>query len=351
MKKTHNIYIHVPFCIKKCNYCAFFSHACTNINWDDYENKIINEIGYWGKKLEKTTVPTIFFGGGTPSLMPVKTFARIISEIRKNFNVSDNAEITIESNPKTLDNNKLTEFCEIGMNRLSIGVQSFNDEKLKFLGRIHNANDAMILIENASKHKIRVSCDFIYGLPDETVDDVIHTCEQINQIGITHCSMYELTIEPDTPFGTMKLNMPDNATMATMYTAIGGTLNLPRYEVSNYATNGYECRHNQNVWDGEPYIGIGTGAAGRIFMNGTWYEQMGGGALFQEISNHDRAVERIITGMRTTRGTRIDSDIEKILNLEFAKSHPDMLVFHGDRISTTDSGILVLDDLIEKLVK
>ena len=350
MKKPHNIYVHVPFCVKKCNYCAFFSYACANPDWDEYENKIINEIRYWGKKLENPTVPTIFFGGGTPSLMPIKTFANIISNIQKNFNVVNNAEITVESNPKTLNNEKLAEFCSIGMNRLSIGVQSFNDEKLKFLGRIHSANDAMNLIKNALRHKIRVSCDFIYGLPGETVDDVIHTCEQINSIGITHCSMYELMIEPNTPFGKTKLNMPDNETMAEMYTAISKSLDLPRYEVSNYATNGLECRHNQNVWDGKPYIGIGTGAAGRIFMNGTWYEQMGGGELFKEMTNRDRAIERIITGMRTTRGVRLDSDIKKILNLEFAKSHPDMLVFHGDRISATDSGILVLDDLIENLV-
>ena len=145
--------------------------------------------------------------------------------------------------------------------------------------------------------------------------------------------------------------MPTNETMAEMYMAIGKTLNMPRYEVSNYATPGAECGHNQNVWDGEPYIGIGVGAAGRIFMDNVWYEQMGGGELFQKMTNRNRAIERVITGIRTTRGVRQDSEVIKILNLEFAKSHPDMLVFHGDRISATDSGILVLDDLTQKLVK
>jgi oxygen-independent coproporphyrinogen-3 oxidase len=351
MNNPHNIYVHVPFCVKKCNYCAFFSHACAAPDWDDYENKIICEIKYWGQKLGKITVPTIFFGGGTPSLMPVRTFSRIMSELRQNFNTKTDTEITVESNPKTLDCIKLNDFCEIGMNRISIGVQSFDDEKLKFLGRIHSANDALNLIENAQHHKIRVSCDFIYGLPGENVDDVIKTCVAINDIGITHCSMYELTIEPNTPFGKMNLNMPTNETMAEMYMAIGKTLNMPRYEVSNYATPGAECRHNQNVWDGEPYIGIGVGAAGRIFMDNVWYEQMGGGELFQKMTNRNRAIERVITGIRTTRGVRQDSEVIKILNLEFAKSHPDMLVFHGDRISATDSGILVLDDLTQKLVK
>lgn len=351
MNKPHNIYIHVPFCIKKCNYCAFFSHACAAPDWAEYENRIVAEIKYWHEKLGKITVPTVFLGGGTPSLMPSKTFERIISELRKDFDIQNDVEITVESNPKTIDSIKLKDFCEIGMNRLSIGVQSFDDEKLKFLGRIHSADDAMHLIENAQNHKIHVSCDFIYGLPGEGVDDVVKTCAKINEIGITHCSMYELTIEPNTPFEKMNLDMPSNQTMAEMYMAIGEALNLPRYEVSNYATPGDECRHNQNVWDGEPYIGIGLGAAGRIFTDNSWYEQMGENKLFQRMTNRDRAIERVITGMRTMRGVHTDSDVKKILNLEFANSHPDMIMFHGDRISATDSGILVLDNLIENLVK
>ena len=351
MNKAHNIYIHVPFCVSKCKYCAFFSRPCANPDWDDYENKIVDEIRYWHEKLGKTDVPTIFFGGGTPSLMPANTFAHILSELHQNFNILNSAEITLESNPRTLDDNKLDDFCRIGMNRLSIGFQSFDDEKLKFLGRIHTVNDAYRLVESGIKHGIRVSCDFIYGLPNETVDDVIETCNNINRIGITHCSVYELTIEPNTPLAQMKSNMPSNETMADMYIAIGNTLKLPRYEVSNYAIPGAECRHNQNVWDGAPYIGIGTGAAGRIFMNGAWYEQMGGGELFQPIDDDKRAIECVITGMRTMRGVKLDLAIKKILNLSFAKSHPDMLTFHGNRISATDAGILVLDDLIEKLVK
>ena len=351
MNKPHNIYVHVPFCVKKCNYCAFFSRACVNINWDDYKDKIVAEIRYFGKKLGKITVPTIFFGGGTPSMMPSKTFAAIMSELERNFNLQNDTEITVESNPKTLDRTKLNEFCTIGMNRLSIGVQSFDDEKLKFLGRIHSADDAMNLVENALRCKIRVSCDFIYGLPGENVKDVIRMCDQINNLGITHCSMYELTIEPNTPFAKMNLNMPDNDTMTEMYTVIGDKLHLARYEVSNYAAIGDECHHNQNIWDGEPYIGIGPGAAGRVFIENKWYEQLGNGKLFREMTDHDRAIERIITGMRTMRGVRLDFDVEKILNLEFAKSHSDMIMFHDDRIAATDAGILVLENLIENLVK
>ncbi len=351
MITSHNIYIHVPFCVSKCRYCAFFSHACSNPDWDGYTKKIVDEIEYFSRKLGKIHIPTIFFGGGTPSLIPSKNFSEIIGAVRKNFDVAPDAEITIEANPGTLDNTRLTEFCTAGVNRRSVGVQSFDDTKLKFLGRIHNAHDAIALIENGLNRGIRVSADFIYGLPGEDVQDIIETCNKINKIGITHCSMYELTIEPNTPFGKMNLDMPSNETMADMYIAIGDNLKLPRYEVSNYALVGHECRHNQNVWDGAPYIGIGDGAAGRIYLNNTWYEELGAGKMFQPMTDKARAIERVITGMRTMRGVHIDDTIKKILNIEFAKTHPDVIMFSNDRIAATNAGILVLDDLIEKLVK
>ena len=351
MNRQHNIYIHVPFCVQKCKYCAFFSRACAAPDWDAWATRIIAEIEYFAEKLGRISVPTVFFGGGTPSLMPTKKFTEILDATHKNFDITPDAEITIEANPGTLDEQRLSEFCAAGINRMSIGVQSFDDKKLKFLGRIHTANDARALIDAGLGRGIRVSTDFIYGLPGENADDVIKTCNEINKIGITHCSMYELTIEPNTPFGKMKLNMPTNETMAEMYIAIQNNLKLPRYEVSNYAAPGDECRHNQNVWDGDAYIGIGDGAAGRVFLDGAWYEELGGGKMFQAMTDEARAVERVITGMRTMRGVCIDATVEKILNLEFAKSHPDMLMFSGNRIRATDAGILVLDDLIEKLVR
>lgn len=283
--------------------------------------------------------------------MPTKVFDSILTEIRKNLNLAPDAEITIEANPKTIDDNKISEFAKIGMNRISIGVQSFDDEKLKFLGRIHSADDARRTLDGALRHGLRVSADFIYGLPNETVAAVIKTCQEINSIGLSHCSMYELTIEPNTPLGQSNPEMPDNETMADMYNAINDNLCLPRYEVSNYAAFGQECRHNQNVWDGEPYIGIGTGAAGRVLLNGVWYEQLGGNKQFEPMSDADRAIERVITGLRTVRGVKLDEYVKNIINLEFAKSCPDMLSFNGDRLATTSKGMLVLDDLITKLVK
>lgn len=352
MITPHNIYIHVPFCLSKCNYCAFFSRACKEPDWNKYEENILKEITFWAHKLGKVSIPTIFFGGGTPSLMPIKTFESIITTIKSYFDLDKNCEITLESNPGTLDKNKLSDFINAGVNRLSIGIQSLNDDKLKFLGRIHNAKQATQLLNEAQNLGIRVSADFIYGLPHETPHEIINTCKEINSLGLSHCSMYELTIEPDTPFGKMNLQMPSNEEMAEMYIAISENLNLPRYEVSNYAAPGQECRHNQNVWDGEPYIGIGQGAAGRIFINNDWYEEMGNFQKFEKISNQVRAIEKIITGLRQVRGIKLDSDIEKIINFDFVNNNPDLLkTTQKNRLATTEKGMLILDELLINLTR
>ncbi len=351
MTVPHNIYIHVPFCMSKCNYCAFFSRACANPDWRAYTDGILSEIDYWAEKLGKIGVPTVFFGGGTPSLMPTDNFAEIMARIRDRFELAHDAEITMESNPGTLDAARLDRFIDAGINRLSIGVQSLTDGELQFLGRRHNVADTLRLIDDAMSRNIRVSADFIYGLPEHTAKSVEKLCHDINKIGLQHCSMYELTIEPNTPFGKMNLNMPTNAEMADMYNIIGETLNLTRYEVSNYAAHGQECRHNQNVWDGDAYIGIGRGAAGRIFLNNVWYEQLGGGARFEAIENSTRTVEKIITGLRTTRGLLLAPDVKNALNIEYVKQNPELIEIANGRIRATKKGMLILDDLLLNLVK
>lgn len=351
MTTPHNIYIHVPFCMSKCNYCAFFSRACAKPDWKKYTNEIINEIEHWYSTLGRIRVPTIFFGGGTPSLMPTESFAKIVTNLQKCFDIAPDAEITLESNPGTIDSTRLTEFINNGVNRLSIGVQSLNDDELLFLGRRHNVQDAIRLINDAQSRHIRVSADFIYGLPGHSAKLVEQMCKNINNIGLKHCSMYELTIEPDTPFGKMSLSMPTNSDMTDMYTAITNTLCLPRYEVSNYAAPGYECRHNQNIWDGAAYIGIGTGAAGRILLNNTWYEQLGGGAKFEPISDTARAIEKVITGMRTMHGVLLAKDVQNVLNMEYINKHLELISIDGDYMRATDRGLMILDDLLINVIK
>ena len=351
MIPAHNIYIHVPYCAAKCRYCAFFSHACANPDWSTYAANICLEIRAWRDRMDRISVPTVFFGGGTPSLMPTQIFEQIIKALRQSFDIASNAEITIEANPGTIGPDKLRDFVTIGLNRLSIGVQSLNDEELRYLGRIHSAHDALKLIDAALKIGLRTSADFIYALPGWDKKNVRSLCQQINDLGLRHCSLYELTIERGTPLAQENPIMPDNDSMADMYNAIGETLALPRYEVSNYAAPGEECRHNVNVWDGEPYIGIGRGAAGRVLIDGTWHEQTGGpDGICTPISDTTRAVERIITGMRTTRGTRIDDITNRILAWEYIDAHPELVTRHGNRLRTTERGRLILDDLLVNLV-
>ena len=351
MNKAHNLYIHVPFCMSKCNYCAFYSFACKNPDWTEYSNNICKELEFWSQKLGKINIPTIFFGGGTPSLMPVAVFEKIMNCVNQNFVVDENCEITLESNPGTIDKDKLSGFVSNGVNRLSVGVQSLNDEELKFLGRRHDVKTAINLLETAKNMNLRVSADFIYGLPKQKTKDVVNLCENINKLDLSHVSMYELTIEKNTPFGRMNLNMPDNEEMAQMYNAIPQVLSLPRYEVSNYAKTGEECRHNLNVWNGEAYIGVGRGAAGRVFCDNTWFEQKGNFECFEKISKDTRATEKILTGMRTMHGVKLGKDVKNILNFDWINSHKDLVEIDNEYLHTSDKGLLILDDIIVDIVK
>lgn len=351
MNCSHNLYIHVPFCMSKCNYCAFFSRACSNPDWQKCANDICDELNFWSEKLGKINIPTIFFGGGTPSLMPVEFFEQIMNCINERFNVLPDCEITLESNPGTIDKNKLIDFVSNGVNRLSVGVQSLKDEELVFLGRRHNVVQALNLLDSAKEMNLRVSADFIYGLPNHNVESVINLCNQINKLGLKHVSMYELTIEENTPFGKMNLKMPDNDTMAEMYNAIGENLNLPRYEVSNYALENEHCKHNVSIWNGDAYVGIGHGGAGRVCLNGIWYEQKGNHELFEKMSDETRATEKILTGLRTMRGVKLTQDVKNMINFAWVNTHKDLVEIDGEYLHTTANGLLILDDLTLDLIK
>lgn len=344
-----NLYIHVPFCVRKCPYCAFYS-VCGSPDWVTYENEIINELDHWAnnKKLD-----TIFFGGGTPSLLPTDTFARIMEHVRICFDVTPNTEITLESNPGTLNAARLGQFMRAGVNRLSVGAQSFDDDELQFLGRIHNADDALRLIKTAQDFGLNVSADFIYALPQQKLSSVEKLCRQILNLDLRHASLYELTIERDTPFAREHLRTPKNEVAAIMYETIGEMLAaaLPRYEVSNYARAGCECRHNINVWNGNEYIGVGDSAAGRIIKNDTWFETkyMHGKLTANLLTTHERAIEKIITGMRTTRGVMLSPDVTLAIDHNFIEKNRDQFIINDNRIAA--KSFLTLDDLVLGLIE
>ena len=351
MTIAHNIYIHVPFCISKCNYCAFFSFAHKNPNWQKYADGICKELRFWSEKIGHVNVPTIFFGGGTPSLMPIKIFEQIMNCINENFNIDKNCEITLESNPGTLDENKLKNFIQNGVNRLSVGIQSLDDNELKFLGRKHNVQQSLNLLSAAQNLRLRVSADFIYGLPNHNVKSIINLCEQINKLNLSHVSMYELTIEKNTPFGRQNLQVPNNETMAQMYMAIPEYLSLSRYEVSNYARQGEECRHNLNIWGGDAYIGIGRGGAGRPYINGQWYDEMGNYERFELLDDKTRTIEKIITGMRTIRGVSLDDKTVNLIDMNWVEKHNDLVVLSDKYLHATPRGMLVLDSITLEIIK
>ncbi|MCL2538452.1 MAG: radical SAM family heme chaperone HemW [Alphaproteobacteria bacterium] len=351
--RPHNLYIHVPFCASKCAYCAFHSVVCKP-DWNAYSAQIISDIKYWSGRLGRCAVPTIFFGGGTPSLMPTDVFARIMDAARETFDILPDAEITIESNPGTLCAARLREFMDAGVNRLSVGVQSFDDNELKFLGRTHSANDAIKLIKIAQDFGLNTSGDFIYGLPGQSVASVEKTCRGILDLGLRHVSLYELLIEPGTPLAMRGVQKIDDDTAAAMYEKIDEILApaLPRYEVSNYARAGFECHHNQNIWAGEPYIGIGESAAGRVLIDSQWFETkiINNKLNIKPLSNHDRAVEKIITGLRTMCGVELTPDVRAAINWDFVHANPNKFIVDDTHIHIGRSSVLFLDRLLIDLV-
>ncbi|MDR1071680.1 MAG: radical SAM protein [Rickettsiales bacterium] len=348
-----NLYIHVPFCLKKCNYCAFHSVACAAPDWDGYIREISEQLdsgfaqsgfglSFPRRRERDLGFETVFFGGGTPSLLPVKYAEKIIRKL----NLAPDCEFTIEANPKTLSSLELKDWKDLGLNRLSIGMQSFDDDELRFLGRVHTVADSLEMLAAANDLGLRVSGDFIYGLPNHAVSDVVKLCERINDAGLRHASLYELTIERGTKF--QNLSPVPESIGAEMYLAIQDALGLPRYEISNY---GDPCRHNAAVWAGGEYIGVGESAAGRILKNGEWFETKitGGKILENKLTARERAVEMAMTGLRTMRGTDIRKTPD-VINWDFVNKNPAYFSSDGDFLRMTDSGLMLLDGLMKEIL-
>jgi oxygen-independent coproporphyrinogen-3 oxidase len=337
-----NLYVHVPFCVKKCNYCAFYSVCPAIIDWDDYVDGILRQMDEFD--IDNYEIKTLFFGGGTPSLMPVKYAEKIIKKLR----IVSDAEWTLEANPKTIGPAELKDWKDFGMNRLSIGMQSFDDDELRFLGRIHTVADSMKLLSAANDLNLCVSGDFIYGLPGQSVADVIKLCEQINDIGLRHASLYELIIERGTPFE--KLAPASESIVLEMYSAIRRALKLARYEVSNY---GDPCRHNANIWAGGEYIGVGESAAGRFLKNDGWIETkiINGQIVENKLTNRERMIEIIMTGLRTMRGVAITAPIRNTIEWDFILNNRQYFVIDGEYVRMTDDGLLLLDGLMPNVIK
>jgi oxygen-independent coproporphyrinogen-3 oxidase len=264
-----SLYVHLPWCVRKCPYCDFNSHALSgSLPEKDYVDALLADLSLDLTELGGRKLYSIFLGGGTPSLFSPDSLARLLWGIRRLVPWNDSIEISMEANPGTVESGKFREFRALGINRLSLGIQSFQDAKLKALGRIHTARQAMAAIETAKSAGFsNINLDLMFGLPQQTLSDAL--ADIIAAIGFdpTHISFYQLTLEPNTVFAKYPPPLPAEDTVWAMGRAGQEKLELAgfcRYEVSAYAKAGYQCRHNLNYWRFGDYLGIGAGAHGKL---------------------------------------------------------------------------------------
>ena len=277
-QRGFGIYIHWPFCLKKCPYCDFNSHVREEVSQERWRAALLQELDHYAQLLktsggEGRIVSSVFFGGGTPSLMAPETAEALIQRIRKHWPCHNDLEITLEANPTSVESNKFTAFAQAGINRVSLGIQSLNDQDLQFLGREHSAAEALKAIDVARQNFERFSFDLIYARPEQNKQSWQEELKRALAEGTRHLSLYQLTIEENTPFhgarrrGEFKELNPDTA--AELYDITNDVMTrhgMPNYEISNYAYPGEESRHNLTYWKYGDYIGIGPGAHGRLTL-------------------------------------------------------------------------------------
>jgi len=314
------IYIHWPFCKKKCPYCDFNSHVQNNIDHDRWLTAYLNELKYHAKKTSNRVVSSVFFGGGTPSLMKAATIEKILNEVKLLWRCSETLEITAEANPSSAETQTFKDFQSAGINRLSIGVQSLNQKSLTFLGRQHSARDAKHAVCEASEIFSRVSFDLIYALPGQTPEVWEKELLDALKIASGHLSLYQLTIEPGTDFHKQRLcELPEDIgiELFELTQNIMHEANLPAYEISNHSIPGQECKHNLLYWRGEDYLGIGPGAHGRITHN-----------FKTKLTQNYRDPEKWLM-----RATANNSGHQKCLNIR-GKERRDEIVLMGLRLTS-----------------
>lgn len=354
------IYIHWPYCLSKCPYCDFFSQVKRNIPQEELINKYLQELDFYHQYTSKQTVTSIFFGGGTPSLIEPQYIEKIINHIQKKWSLAANIEISLEANPNSDKPNLFKELKQAGINRLSLGVQALNDKDLKFLGRTHNLEQAYIAINKVLQNFDNHSMDLIYARPEQTLEAWQDEIKQAVNFGFKHLSMYQLTIEEGTFFFKKGINPLEENAAAKLYDFTNEFLKdnkYPQYEVSNYANEKYQSSHNKIYWQGDNYLGIGPSAHGRIKTGNKIYATTYNCQL-EELSPQERAEELIIMGLRLNEGINKEkfynvcgiklADFINQKNLSTLKAEK-LIVETQTHLLATDEGRLVLNKLIEDL--
>ncbi|MGD8327430.1 MAG: radical SAM family heme chaperone HemW [Sphingomonadales bacterium] len=378
MSKTTDafgLYIHWPFCAAKCPYCDFNSHVRDSIDQAAWRNALLQDLEHAAELAGPRGLSSIFFGGGTPSLMDPQTVEALIDRAHALFPTQGAVEITLEANPSSVEAANFKALATAGVNRVSLGIQSFNDEALRFLGRLHNADEALKALDTAQNEFARVSFDLIYTRPNQSLEDWAQELDRALGFGTEHLSLYQLTIEPGTAFYTKarlgQLDMPDEDLSAALFDFTQERMadaGLPAYEISNHARPGCESRHNLIYWRGQSYAGIGPGAHGRLQLSDGWVaseaqrlpekymqtiEDQGHGLKpLTPIDDNERAKEMLMMGLRLKEGVDLrtlpaevidTSGLEQMIDLGF-------LSRNQQRLCLTTSGWPLLNPILEKII-
>ncbi len=355
------VYIHVPFCVQKCPYCDFYSVKSQDNLQQQYADAVCEEILSYP---QNTKCDTIYFGGGTPGILKPQLFEKILNTLYNHFDIDRNAEISLETNPAVIDKKGFADLKSLGFNRVSIGVQSLNDDDLKLLGRLHDAKGAVNAVCDAySAGFENISIDFMMCLPNQSAEKFINNLEKAKNLPIKHISAYMLKIEENTPFANQNLILPDDDLSAEIYIKSAEYLEnigFEHYEISNFAELGFECRHNLKYWQLEEYIGIGP-AAHSFYQNKRYAKQKSLTDFLQNPcktyftdENCNALEEKIMLNLRLKSGfdtNILDDEKQKaVLNrADIFEKHGLMQVKNGI-ICLTKQGFLVSNSIISDII-
>jgi putative oxygen-independent coproporphyrinogen III oxidase len=366
------IYVHWPFCQSKCPYCDFNSHVADRIDHADWRHAYVAELERYAAILPDATVGSIFFGGGTPSLMEPETVSAIIDGIRSRWRTTNYVEVTLEANPSSVEAERFRSYLAAGVNRVSLGIQALSDDDLRRLGRLHSVAEARTAFDVARSTFDRVNVDLIYGRQDQTLADWRTELATALSLGADHMSLYQLTIEPGTAFGRRAEKgglpgLPDEDLAADLYemtqemTAAAG---LPAYEISNHAKPGAESRHNLLYWTGGDYVGLGPGAHGRVTFAGRriateavsapvdWLKRVDDGSepdRWIPLSDQDILEERILMGLRIEHGVDLDI-LGRVPDAVSQFQNMGLIQVEDGAMSLTRRGRPLLDAIVRELL-
>jgi oxygen-independent coproporphyrinogen-3 oxidase len=368
------LYIHWPFCVFKCPYCDFNSHVRETIDEQAWREALLADLAHEARLLPGHKLTSIFFGGGTPSLMEPGTAAALIDAARSHWPADDDLEITLEANPNSVEAARFSDLAAAGVNRLSLGLQSFDDDALRFLGRAHSASEGLAALEIAQKQFDRLSFDLIYALPGDKEANWSKSLDRALSLGTTHLSLYQLTIEPGTRFATMAAKGDfkplDDDMAAALFeltqerTSAAG---LPSYEISNHSAPGHESRHNLTYWRYSDYAGVGPGAHGRRLGSRTVRHKKpenfltavarNGHGIIEEaqLTLREAADEALVMGLRLAEGVDVAALEDRfgvpLIDRSAAERmvHSGHLAQNGSRLAATAAGRLVLNRLISEI--